>query len=451
MIDIPRPDIVTLTVPDDDAGQSSTNRRESISFNDRLTKTPRSSGFEANDNDLNSGILKTTNAFLEFLQLDSMSKHLQEMRDRRMFLEKAANDENVTEGDRQVAAWITDTYLSRSPTSNYPQTILENIINRQNNKTEHHEPNHESHTSEPVEITRAHSEDLENKEIAAIIRIADSSILKTKPERAIELLSITGDWNFPVFEYVRICGTSSLALLMATICKSQSYLSALNVPISNLVLYMQAVDKGYKDNTYHNNIHAADVLLNMYYFMKSPIMQNNISQLDAFAILISAAVHDVGHPGHNNHFEINTESTLAVTYNDVSVLENMHICVAWNLLMKSKCNILCNLNKEQRKRFRKVMIDSVLATDMSQHSIHSETLEKLVEEYKGVELIDVEDRNTYKFADEFLPLALHTADLGNLCKDITLYSEWVDRLMNEVCHLSIRDTTASGVFIRRCK
>jgi len=432
MIDIGNGDrplrVASIPIPnDDDRDKSATgNRRASVSFNDRLVRTPRGSAIDAKDNELNSGILETTNAFLELLQLDTMSKHLQEMRDRRMFLEKAANDADLPEGERQIAAWITDTYLCRSPTSHYPQTILENIIKSQN-KVEHHE----AHSSEPMEIIRAQSEDLENKEIAAIVQIAPSPILKDRTDRAIELLQICGDWNFPVFEYAEICQNSTLALLMGTICKSQSYLSNLNVPISTLMAYMKMVDIGYKDNPYHNHIHAADVLLNMHYFMKSAIFNNNISTLDAFAILVSSAVHDVGHPGHNNHFEINTESTYAVRYNDVSVLENMHISVAWSLLKNPKCNILCNMDKEQRKRFRKVMIDSVLATDMSQHSVHSETLEKLVEDYGETDYIDAEDRATNKFADEFLPIALHTADLGNLCKEIKYYSEWVDRLMNE--------------------
>jgi len=422
--------VSTIPIPDDDAGQSSTNRRGSVSFNDRLIRPHRSSVLGGTkDNDLNSGILETTNAFLELLQLDTMSKHLQEMRDRRMFLEKAANDADLPEEERQVAAWITDTYLSKSPTAHYPQTILENILKNQSRAPEHHEP----HPSEPAEIERAKSEDLENKEIAAIIRMADSSILSKHSvgQRAIELLSMTGDWNFPVFEFVKICRKSSLALLMVTICKSQSYLSKLSVPLSNLMAYMKAVDIHYKANPYHNSIHAADVLLNTWYFTKSAIFSNNISELDAFAILISASVHDVGHPGHNNHFEINTESTLAVTYNDVSVLENMHICLAWDLLKKPQYNFLSKLDSTQRKRFRKVMIDSVLATDMSQHSLHSETLEKLVDEYGEVDFIDAEDRASYKFANDFLPIALHTADLGNLCKDIMFYSEWVDRLMKE--------------------
>merc|ERR1712228_405745 len=156
-----------------------------------------------------------------------------------------------------------------------------------------------------------------------------------------------------------------------------------------------------------------------------------INTLDCFAILISASVHDVGHPGHGNSFEIATESQLAVTYNDQSVLENMHISLAWNLLKRQNCNILCNMTKSQRKRFRKVVIESVLATDMSQHSLHSETLEKLVEKYENAQSQGIEESELQKFSDQFLPIALHTADLGNLCKEIKYYNEWVDRLMNE--------------------
>merc|ERR550539_28545 len=256
---------VSMPIPEDGAlVTNGMNRRISLSFNDRLVRTPIHGG-NVETTDLNSGILETTNAFLELLQLDTMSKHLQEMRDRRMFLERAKNDEDLPEEERQIAAWITDTYLSKSPTSHYPQTILENIIKNQREKIEQNDVN----ISEHIEIERTKSEDLANKEIVAIIRLTDSSLLKDHSERTIDMLSNAGDWNFPVFEFVRICGNSSLALLMLTICKSQSYLSALNVPALSLMMYMKAVDVNYKDNPYHNHIHAADVLLNLHYFMKS--------------------------------------------------------------------------------------------------------------------------------------------------------------------------------------
>merc|ERR1719242_1282305 len=146
--------VSSIPIPEDGALRNSNgvNRRISLSFNDRLVRTPIQGGnFESKD--LNSGILETTNAFLELLQLDTMSKHLQEMRDRRMFLDRAKNDADLPEEERQIAAWITDTYLSKSPTSHYPQTILENII-----KNQRETDNHEAHSSEPMEIIRAQSE-----------------------------------------------------------------------------------------------------------------------------------------------------------------------------------------------------------------------------------------------------------------------------------------------------
>jgi len=434
----------------DMGGTSVAGGRASESFNDdRLgmflkmdSREPTNDAKHNDNNALNSAVARNADAFLELLQLDTLSLHLQEMRDRRMFLEKAANDEELPEEERQIAAWITDTYLSRSPTTNFTaQTILENI-KRTATKLEHdRDLDHPlSVRTESERVEREHSEDA-NIEKSAIIEIIDSVDSSLRSNRVVQLLCSVDSWNFSVFDFVDLCGNSSLALLMGTICKMQDICGELAINRTHLTNYMNAVDKNYLNNPYHNHIHAADVLLNMHYFMKSALFSRAINTLDGFAILISAAVHDVGHPGNTNGFEIARESELAVRYNDQSVLENMHIALAWRLLKGQHCDILASFSKEDRKRFRKVLIDSVLATDMSQHSMHSETLEQLVEEYKDIELGDAdqllrevaarETSQNGKFADQFLPIALHTADLGNLCKQISFYTQWVDRLMNE--------------------
>ena len=40
----------------------------------------------------------------------------------------------------------------------------------------------------------------------------------------------------------------------------------------------------------------------------------------------------MAHPGHNDVFEINTASRLAIRYNDVSVLEHMHSSFAFEIM-----------------------------------------------------------------------------------------------------------------------
>ena len=48
------------------------------------------------------------------------------------------------------------------------------------------------------------------------------------------------------------------------------------------------------------------------------------NHVEMLASLVGAVSHDVGHTGMNNNFEIAIGSDIAITYNDVSVLENFH-------------------------------------------------------------------------------------------------------------------------------
>ena len=65
------------------------------------------------------------------------------------------------------------------------------------------------------------------------------------------------------------------------------------------------------------------------------------SELEVFAALIAAAVHDVDHPGKNNQFLIETGHELAILYNDNSVLENHHLAMAFRIMQVCVCVCAC--------------------------------------------------------------------------------------------------------------
>ena len=67
---------------------------------------------------------------------------------------------------------------------------------------------------------------------------------------------------------------------------------------------------------------------------------NSIETPERFALIISAIVHDLDHPGHNNNYEVNSHSELAIMYNDKSVLENHHCAAATMLMKRTSANIL---------------------------------------------------------------------------------------------------------------
>src|SRR5581483_1597279 len=55
---------------------------------------------------------------------------------------------------------------------------------------------------------------------------------------------------------------------------------------------------------------------------------------DVFALLLASIGHDVGHPGVNNDFLIQSKTPLAQLYNDKSVLESFHAMTLFNLMQK---------------------------------------------------------------------------------------------------------------------
>ncbi|KAK3748126.1 hypothetical protein RRG08_005917 [Elysia crispata] len=109
-----------------------------------------------------------------------------------------------------------------------------------------------------------------------------------------------------------------------------------------------------------------NVLLNINFWRLMGVMQW-LTDLEVFATLIAALIHDYEHTGTTNNFHINTSSEVALLYNDRSVLENHHISAAFRLVREEEHNILCNLGKEEYREFRSLVIDMVLATDMSFH------------------------------------------------------------------------------------
>jgi hypothetical protein len=94
-------------------------------------------------------------------------------------------------------------------------------------------------------------------------------------------------------------------------------------------------------------MHAADVVASLHYFLQLPNMQRQLQPIDVLAALLSALVHDAGHLGINNKFLETTQSELAITYNDVSVLENHHVATAFRLLGEEGSDWAAGLSDEQ--------------------------------------------------------------------------------------------------------
>lgn len=67
-------------------------------------------------------------------------------------------------------------------------------------------------------------------------------------------------------------------------------------------------------SSYHNRLHAADVVQNIYSMTKQRSLSSYITPLDVFASILAAAIHDFQHPGTTNAFQIASESDWAIRF-----------------------------------------------------------------------------------------------------------------------------------------
>ncbi|XP_044134732.1 cAMP-specific 3',5'-cyclic phosphodiesterase 4A isoform X1 [Bufo gargarizans] len=256
--------------------------------------------------------------------------------------------------------------------------------------------------------------------------------VKTDQEEPLEKeLDNLNKWGLNIFQVAEYSNNRPLGCIMYTIFQERELCKTFKIPVETLITYMMTLEDHYHaDVAYHNSLHAADVTQSTHVLLSTPALDAVFTDLEILAAVFAAAIHDVDHPGVSNQFLINTNSELALMYNDESVLENHHLAVGFKLLQEENCDIFQNLTKRQRQMMRKMVIDMVLATDMSKHMSLLADLKTMVETKKvtssGVLLLD-----NYTDRIQVLRNMVHCADLSNPTKPLELYRQWTDRILEE--------------------
>lgn len=188
-----------------------------------------------------------------------------------------------------------------------------------------------------------------------------------------------------------------------------------------LKVFIKDVCESYKDVSYHNFYHATHILHSTYILLEQCGLFDKLNPDILFSILISALVHDIGHPGNNNLFEVNTCSELACRYNDLSVLEQYHCHLAFELIKKH--SIFQNYTHDEFIICRKTIINSILGTDMTNHKSILDTMR--IRKDTRFNYDSIEDQ--YLLAKIFV----HAADIGNATQEYSLCEQWAKKISFE--------------------
>ncbi|XP_078234213.1 uncharacterized protein LOC110083215 [Pogona vitticeps] len=212
--------------------------------------------------------------------------------------------------------------------------------------------------------------------------------------------------------------------MMCELFSKYDLLTLFKIPIPCLISFASALEVGYNkyQNPYHNAIHASDVTQTVHSILLHTGIMHWFTDLEILAIIFSTLIHDYEHTGTTNHFHVETRSETALLYNDRSVLENHHVSAAYHLLENEDMNILSNLTTDEWRELRRLVIEMVLATDMSHHFQQMSSIKHILERHQQLE-------RAHK--DKIMSMVVHAADVSHPAKPWTLHQRWAEALMEE--------------------
>mmetsp|Transcript_3188 Transcript_3188/g.4923 ORF Transcript_3188/g.4923 Transcript_3188/m.4923 type:complete len:959 (+) Transcript_3188:172-3048(+) len=207
------------------------------------------------------------------------------------------------------------------------------------------------------------------------------------------------EWSFDIFGLSNVTGKKPLYHTGYEVFRRYRLFESMQIDQTLFKQFLVQVEMTYLDNPYHNSMHGGDVCQASAHFLTA-IRQAfpcrnafplGFSALEVTALLLAGLVHDIGHPGTNNAFQIASASSLALYYNDRSVLESFHASEAFAILQQPQYNFLRQLPASEYQSLRYIVIELVLATDLEKHrefissfeKLWEETRERLEEEYSA--------------------------------------------------------------------
>jgi len=346
--------------------------------------------------------------------------------ERKNFLLDLKEDEEIDPDEREVADWLTSSFMNTNgsrPTAwaadidDVPMSPLVMLRGKSAPKW-----------AKQAQMSTLNLGDGDNDQDGSDIDEPYAQYCFYRSQNSVnKVLEGLGSWEFDIFEVEDMVGDLMLPLLGVTICKKLKAHNLNNfhdIPEKLIFDYLLSVTNAYyprAEVSYHNALHAADTMCSSYALLKSKKFET-FSFLQIVSLIVAAAAHDVNHNGYNNLFHINSSSKLALKYNDRSVLENHHCSVGWKLAMQPEHSLVKAIPRDQIAEFRKIFINSILATDMH---FHGQQLKMLADLHGKEQITDPGDQM------KLLGHVLHGADISNVSKPFHYANTWVMLVMEE--------------------
>jgi len=226
--------------------------------------------------------------------------------------------------------------------------------------------------------------------------------------------------------------------------------------INQLRDYVTIIATMYNDNPFHNFEHASHVTMSVVKLLSrivAPEREMGESDdplrraihdhtygitsdpLTQFACVFSALIHDVDHFGVPNTQLVKEGVPIAAVYKNKSVAEQNSVDIGWDLLMDIRYSDLRQAiyaNYEEQRRFRQLVVNSVMATDIVDEelkTLRNARWEKAFQVLRPKEsLKDSVDRK----ATIVIEHLIQASDIAHTMQHWHVFRKWNERLYHEM-------------------
>ncbi|CAB9519134.1 Receptor-type guanylate cyclase gcy [Seminavis robusta] len=237
-----------------------------------------------------------------------------------------------------------------------------------------------------------------------------------------------------------------------------SFVHIPEVVVDQLRAHVTAIAESYQDNPFHNFEHACHVTMSTTKFLGRiasmeidlPTLQGKDARaavashihdythgilsdpLTLFGIVYSSLIHDCDHAGVGNAQTIKENPKMGEKYQGKSVAEQNSLDIAWNLLMSERFAELRALlfanDKAEMARFRQVVVNIVLATDIFDKELNGLRKGRWNKAFEE----SAEGSNSHLRATIVLEHIIQASDVSHTMQHWHIYRKWNRRLFLEM-------------------
>jgi 3'5'-cyclic nucleotide phosphodiesterase len=209
--------------------------------------------------------------------------------------------------------------------------------------------------------------------------------------------------------------------------------------------YVSCLADMYRDNPFHNFHHASHVVMSAQKLLGRIVRpaEGCVSEtaygiasdaLSQFAIIFSALIHDVDHPGVSNAQLVKERLPVAIKYDNKSVAEQNSITLAWELLNEDRFTDFRNQIMQTEAEctlFRKLIVNSVMATDLFDADLKKLRENRWARVFDTNDLVQ-EDEDCNRRATIVIEHIIQASDVCHTMQHWHVYQEWNRRLFEEM-------------------